>query len=220
MLLRHHFDWLVVAVVAVALSPSAIGQAWRRASHGHPHALLLVAGWATATWIVPTVLPTRLAWYLVPFYPGAAVLTALAVQETWRHMREHGCPGRANALCALVVLAAGVAEGRMIHRSFARVDLGRSAQGLLITFGDAVRGGRVFATSCPSPETFLIAAAGGTCVVVPDADEARRQARPGDLWIDSAAAVVPDFTTLGRNQRASLHQQPRRDSLRDLRAEP
>lgn len=207
-LLRHHYDWLVLTGAAVLLAPKALRQAWQRVSNAHPDGALLIGAWAVATWLVPTLLPTKLAWYLTPFYPGAAVVTALAVHDGWRQMRDERQHRRAAAFAALVVLAVGVAEGRMIYRSVARIDLHRSPQGLLLAFGDAVRGARVFAAGCPSPEAFLIDAAGGTCVAVANVDDAGLQARPGDLWVDTAPAVAPGFTLLGRNREASLHRRP------------
>ena len=208
-LLRHHYDWLAVTVLALVLAPAVARRAWRwLTADGEAHARLLVAGWMAATVVVPTLVPTRLAWYLTPFYPGAAVLTALAVHQAWQTLRVGGHRRRAGAVMALAVIATCVAEGRLAYRSLVMLDLDRSAQGLILAHQDTVDGARVFAATCPAPEAFLAAAAGGACVTAADAAAARRLARPGDLWIDAPAAIVPGFERLGVNRRASLHRVP------------
>ena len=208
-LLRHHYDWLTVTAVALAVAPVVLRRAWawmRR--EGDVHARLIVAGWLAGTVVVPTLLPTKLAWYLTPFYPGAAVLTGLAVHTAWQALREAGHRGRAHAVVALSVAAVLVVEGRLVYRSVVMLDLDRSAQGLLITHGDLVRGARVFATACPYPEVFLARVAGGTCVPAANVAAARRAAVAGDLWLDGATADVPGLAVIGRNRRASLHRMP------------
>lgn len=209
MLLRHHYDWLTVTVAALALAPRVLRRVWTWLTRADDrHARLLVCGWFVATVVVPTLVPTKLAWYLTPFYPGAAVLTAAAIHEAWGQFRAAGHRGRALAIGALTVAAMLVAEGRLLYRSFVMLDLGRSAQGLLIAHADTVRGARVFATACPYPEAFLARAAGGWCVPVADVAAAQRAARAGDMWLDGAAVDVPGMVVLGRNRRASLHRVP------------
>ena len=208
-LLRHHYDWLTVTVGALAVAPVVLQRGWvwlRRDADVHGRGL--VAGWLVATVLVPTLVPTKLAWYLTPFYPGAAVLTALAVHTAWQALRDSGHRGRAHALVALTVAAVLVVEGRLVYRSVVVLDLNRSAQGLLIAHADAVRGVRVFATSCPYPEAFLTRVAAGTCVPAADVAAARRAAVAGDLWLDGATADVPGLAVIGRNRRASLHRLP------------
>lgn len=208
-LLRHHYDWLTVTVVALAVAPAVRRRAWTwLRGDGDGHARLLVAGWLAGTVLVPTLVPTKLAWYFTPFYPGAAVLTALAVHEAWRTLDTAGHRRRAQALVALTAAAVLVVEGRLVYRSTVMLDLDRSAQGLLIAHADAVRGGRVFATACPYPEAFLARVAGGTCVEVTDVTTARGAAVTGDLWLDGAAAELPGLVALGRNRRASLYRVP------------
>lgn len=208
-LLRHHYEWLTVTAVALAVAPAVLGRAraWLTRD-GDAHARMLIAGWFAGTVLVPTLVPTKLAWYLTPFYPGAAVLTALALHEAWRALDAGGHRRRARALLALTTAAVLAVEGRLIYRSTVMLDLDRSAQGLLIAHADAVRGARVFATACPYPEAFLARVAGGTCVAVADVATARGAAAPGDLWLDGAAAELPGLVALARNRRASLHRVP------------
>ncbi len=206
-LLRHHYDWVVVTLAALALGPVVLRRAWAWASRdGDLHARLLVAGWLAGTLVVPTLVPTKLAWYLMPFYPGAAVLTALAVHDGWRSLRADGRAGRGTAVAALATLAVLVVEGRIVYRSTVVITLDRSAQGLLVDHADVVRGARVFATACPFPEAFLARAAGGLCVEARDVTAARDSARPGDLWLDGVTAELTGADTLARNRGASLHR--------------
>ncbi|HUU35921.1 MAG TPA: glycosyltransferase family 39 protein, partial [Vicinamibacterales bacterium] len=208
-LMRHHYDWLAATVIALVLAPAAAAKGWRwLVRDGDLHARSLVCGWLVATAVVPTVVSTRLAWYLTPFYPGAAVLTALAVSHARHTLDAAGQRARATVVVGLAVAALLLAEGRLAYRSFVMLDLDRSAQGLIITHAHRLPGARVFAATCPQPEAFLTAAFGGACVAVPDLAAARRRARSGDLWLDTAAADVSGFESLGRNRRASLHRRP------------
>lgn len=205
---RHWYDWLTVvavAVVAAADGPRRLVDAWRALPASRR---ALVATWFATTFVLPTVVPTRLAWYLNPFYPGAAVVAALAIAHAWQALRGRGHRERAYALAALVGLAVVVAVARMGYRSHEKLDVNRSPQGLLLAVGAGLDGHRVYMAGCPRPEAFLAAAAGASCVSVPDVAAFRQASAPGDFWIDRAGVTVPDLTLLGVNRRASLHRRP------------
>lgn len=204
-LLRHHYEWLAVTVAAVVMAPAGLRRlrAWARGPDLRVRQCLTAAAWIVGTAIVPTAVPTKLAWYLNPFYPGAALLTALAVRYAWASATR---PWSRAVLAALVVVAVLTAEGRMVYRSVVQVDLDRSAQGLLVDEAASLGGRRVFAAVCPHPEAYLAAAAGATCVVASDAEAAARTATAGDFWIGTPEASVPDADRLAANRGASLHR--------------
>jgi 4-amino-4-deoxy-L-arabinose transferase-like glycosyltransferase len=204
-LLRHHYEWLGVTVGALALAPSSLPRlrTWVQRPDAPSRLRLTVLAWVVATLVVPTIVPTRLAWYLNPFYPGAAVMTALAIRHAWAAASRRWSRAM---LAGLVVTGVLTAEGRMIYRSLAMIDLDRSAQGLLIDSGARLAGWRVFATQCPYPETYLAVAAGATCVVAAEAAAAARAALPGDYWIGPPDASLPDADRVAVNRAASLHR--------------
>ena len=114
---RHHYDWLVAGGLAWLLFPvardrfSALNRSLR--SGGGP--VCLLASWGIVAFVIPTVMTTKLAWYLHPFYPLFAVMVGSILANAWAASRVPGVSRRRRAgLVAVVVLAAGVAESRLI----------------------------------------------------------------------------------------------------------
>lgn len=205
-LARYAYEWLAVAAIAVALAPGWLAQAWRWfAAATTERRRLTVAAWLVATVGIPTLLPTKLAWYLNPFYPGLAVIVALAVDHTWQAAPPRGW--RRVVLAVTIATCVIAVETRMWLRS-TRLDVDRSAQGLLLAQADVIRGHRVFARTCPRPEWFLAAAAGSRCLVAPDLDAFERRAASGDFWLDRHDAAPAGLVRVDANRRASLHRRP------------
>lgn len=202
---RHHYDWLLVLAVALAMTPSAVG-ALRR-SLGVSPARLLVPAWLAGTFVVPSLVATKLAWYLNPFFPLFALAVGAAVWHTWSTLLTQGQTARARGFAALVVLAVGVAEGKLAWQSYRQLDLNRSAQGLLLERFGELHGQRVFAVRCPYPEAFLASAADATCMQAAW-DEFAVQATRGDLWLGERDDTLPGLIRLGSNRGASLHRKP------------
>lgn len=205
-LARYAYEWLLVAAVAVALAPGWVAHGWRWcASAVTERRRLAVAAWLVATVGIPTVVPTKLAWYLNPFYPGLAVVVALVVEHAWQ-----AAPPRAwrRAVLALTVVAALIAAETRLWQRSNRLDLDHSAQGLLLAQAESIRGHRVFARTCPRPEWFLAAAAGSRCLVAPDLAAFDHRATSGDFWIDGRDAAPAGLTPVAVNLGASLHRRP------------
>lgn len=203
---RHQFDWLFAGGLALALAPSVLTTlaAWLR-RWGDPERRVALA-WVVATMGVPTLVATKLAWYLNSFYPLFALGVALALSHAWRASTALGRPRRAAVVLMGALVAATVAEARMAYRSRVMVDLDRSAQQLLIEHAPALAGRRVFAPQWPPPELFLIRRAGARGEKAESAAAFREASAPGDLWIDGPDAVVEGADRLGANRRASLHR--------------
>ncbi len=182
---RHHYDWLVVGLAAMLAAPSALA-ALRRWMADHPASKGLFAAWLTAGFLLPTLVATKLAWYINPVYPLMAVAIAAAVSHAATSCQVHGHAARAGALAALLVVALGVAEGKLAWQSYRQLDLGRSAQGLLVEHAERLRGTRVFARRCPRPEAFLARAVGARCVIAADPEVFLREAEASDVWIDDS----------------------------------
>ncbi|MFN7978136.1 MAG: glycosyltransferase family 39 protein [Vicinamibacterales bacterium] len=204
---RYWYDWLAALALVAGLAPAAVRRLWARWMARPSHEHWIAGGWLVATVIVPTVVPTRLAWYLNPFYPGAALVGALLIREAWTSLRAEGAQARAWLVAILAVAAALTAEGRIAFRS-QRLDVGNSAQGLLLAQREAIAGHRVFAAFCPYPEVFLASAAGSACVAVHDVDAFIAASAPGDFWLDRHDATPEGLTRVDANRRASLHRRP------------
>ena len=75
---KHHYDWLLAAAAALLLAPPAIGSVrLRQRLAGAGRVPVLLAAWAAVTLLLPTLMQTKLPWYLNPFYPLFAMAVAL-----------------------------------------------------------------------------------------------------------------------------------------------
>lgn len=204
-LTRYAYEWLIVAAIALVSAPRASGPAERRPAAVRERRRLAVGAWVVATVAIPTLLPTKLAWYLNPFYPGLAMFVGLVLDRAWQ-----AAPPRAwrRVVVSVSIAVCVVAvETRLWLRSN-RLDLDRSAQGLLLANAGMLRGHRVFAPQCPRPEWFLAAAAESRCLVAPDLDAFASRAASGDFWIDRRDARPAGLTPIAVNRGASLHRRP------------
>jgi len=207
---RHHYDWLIAALLVWILFPvgrerlRALGTALRTGSGPLP----LLAVWAAVTFGIPTLMSTKLAWYLNPFYPvfalGVGALFAHAVAaagapttEKWRRV----------ALAVVIVLAAGVAEGKLIWYSFHHRDLASSSQGLLIAERDTLKGRQVFSARWDRSEIFVTEAlVGATYKLAHDVDDFLGLSQPGDCFLSPAMLENPRVVLAGSTRRAYLYR--------------
>ena len=73
---KDHYAWLLAVAVAVFLLPLSrerFRRMWGELS-GNPHAQAIGGAWLGVTVLIPTMMQTKLAWYLNPFYPLFALL--------------------------------------------------------------------------------------------------------------------------------------------------
>ena len=73
---KDHYEWLVAAAVAVWLFPvtrERLRCVWHEL-RGDRYRQATVGAWAFATLAIPTVMQTKVAWYLNPFYPLFALI--------------------------------------------------------------------------------------------------------------------------------------------------
>jgi 4-amino-4-deoxy-L-arabinose transferase-like glycosyltransferase len=77
---KDHYEWLLALLVAVFLLPLSrerFRRLWSELSGDH-YAQAIAGAWLGVTVLIPTMMQTKLAWYLNPFYP----LFALVVGRT------------------------------------------------------------------------------------------------------------------------------------------
>jgi hypothetical protein len=194
MLQRYHYDWLVAAVVALLLFPPTKAQwrAWLSIRRDDPPSKIVIASWAAIAVAVPTLMQTKLSWYLNPFYPVFALILGGVLQHALAATNT-GSRRRTVALLAVIVLALGTAEGKMIYQMYRR-DASYSLQGLLERERSLLAGRTIFRSDWNLAERFVatrmigsqvaqvspagfleVAADGDFLVAAPDLTNARLQ---------------------------------------------
>jgi hypothetical protein len=156
---KHRYDWLAAAVAAVLLVPPPSWSAVRRAFTfwtGGDDLKALIGAWTAITLLVPTVLQTKLPWYLNPFYPmfalGVGWILASGLSRT-----ASAAPRHHRALLVFTIaIASAVAEMKLIWYSYNHRALHRSTQHLLLTEGSRLRGTRVFRASWDRADSFVL----------------------------------------------------------------
>jgi 4-amino-4-deoxy-L-arabinose transferase-like glycosyltransferase len=204
-LCKHHYDWLLAGLVGVILFPvrwSDVRAQLRVGSPGRGLAILILS-WAGVALVMPTLMVTKVPWYLNPFYPVFALGIAwLVVRALSKCSDRRQC--RAWAVLAFVaVLASGVAESKLWWYSFRHRDLSNSVQGLLLDEGNKLTGHRVFRNRWDRAEMFIIRsmldAERGLAV---DVDDFFRQSQPGDYLVTKTDLALPGLS-LARSQHSN-----------------
>jgi len=73
---KDHYVWLIAAVVAIVLFPLSRDRFRRLGSElsGNAYAQTIAGAWVGVTVLIPTMMQTKVAWYLNPFYPIFALM--------------------------------------------------------------------------------------------------------------------------------------------------
>jgi 4-amino-4-deoxy-L-arabinose transferase-like glycosyltransferase len=193
---RRHFDWLTALVITWVLYPVPLARlrslVQRDSARTTAGSLLLI--WAAIALLIPTVMRTKVPWYLNSFYPAFAVLVGGVIAQAVR--RAAGATPawrspRALLLGAVLILVVGVAEGRLIWYSYNYRDLASSSQGLLLAERDRLQGHTVFRRRLDRAELFVLKAlVGATYGLAPDTETFLRNSRPGDFLLTRRARAV------------------------------
>jgi 4-amino-4-deoxy-L-arabinose transferase-like glycosyltransferase len=207
---KHHYDWLVAAAVAWLLFPvsgarlRSVAAALRTGTGTLP----VLAAWALVAFVIPTVMVTKLAWYLHPFYPVFAIAVGALLAHAWEAARAQGAPRwRRRTLAAVVVLAVGVAEGRMVWYSYHHRSLHGSPQGLLLDQRDSLRGRQVFATRWDRADIFVAEAiVGSRHRLAADLANFLRDSRPGDFFVSPTLLWHDSVILVDANRRGHLYR--------------
>jgi 4-amino-4-deoxy-L-arabinose transferase-like glycosyltransferase len=205
---KDHYDWLGAAIVAGLLTPSLRRRTgeWFRTWRSHRTGLLL-AGWAGSCLLVPTIMQTKLAWYLNPFYPAFAIGVALTLVQAVTDARRGMSRVRRALLLGAIAVAFVAAESRDLWYSVARRDLTLSPQGLLLAERQRLVGRRIYASEWRPADRFVLEALVGACpATASDARDFEEKAAPGDFLVSPSEALMGRSTALvGRNSRYALY---------------
>jgi 4-amino-4-deoxy-L-arabinose transferase-like glycosyltransferase len=209
---QNHYDWIAAAVLALVVFPVSWATAREfvclRRADTTPGTLLTI--WALVALLIPTLMQTKLPWYLNPFYPVFAIGVGAVLAQAWERART--APGgwrtrRSVALALVVVLALGVAEGKLIWYSYHHRDLASSTQGLLLSERNELRGRSVFDRHWDRAEMFVIdAMIGATHRRAPDVAGFLRDSRPGDFLMWSSEVSNPALTLVATVRRLHLYK--------------
>ena len=141
---KHHFDWLFLGLVALVLAPvpwATLRQSLRRWRE-HGFAVLMTA-WVAVTLIEPTLMQTKLPWYLNTFYPAFAIGIAWLVVHALSMLT--GAPQwRRRALAGAFIIAFSVAEAKLVWYSFVYRDLALTDQSLVLAEMEQLAGHRLY----------------------------------------------------------------------------
>jgi 4-amino-4-deoxy-L-arabinose transferase-like glycosyltransferase len=196
---KNQLEWLIVGITAWASFPprwpslATALPSWRRSEAPH----LVLGAWAAVTFLMPTLMRTKLSWYLNPFYPVFAVCLAWVLA---RGLMSTDAQRRARRrlVTVMIVLAVVAIEARLLWYSTHRRSLARSTQGFLLAERHHLQGRRIFRSHWDNGELFILAAlAGAEAREVWDVDDFVGQSSPGDYWlsrrqIDHVALVLAD----------------------------
>jgi 4-amino-4-deoxy-L-arabinose transferase-like glycosyltransferase len=209
---KDHYDWLVAAATALALFP--LGRpAWRvvRVRWNGPDSVWpLLAAWAGVTLLIPTVMKTKVAWYLNTFYPVFALGVALALARAFTILALRPPGWRSVTMVAVFTVAFGIAEGKMLWYSWTRRDISLSEQSLVLGERQQLEGRRVFLKRGGSRATHFVAEAlaGAKVVTIPDDEAFFRDSGGGDYLLTTMPCGRLQLETVGARSAQHLCRRP------------
>jgi hypothetical protein len=205
---KDQYEWLAAAVLALILFPSS----WRKlpelsTDQNANRYLMVVAGaWLGLTLVVPTLMQTKVAWYLNPFFPLFALIVARIITSG---VSQSGAPvfaHRRRLAVAFVVFAFAVAEGKLLYYSYNRRDVRNTVQGLLLVERQQLAGRRVFKDSWWNrADRFVLEhIVGAEPREADDISAFVRRARRGDFLISAPNGDHPELIHVRSNLRHRL----------------
>jgi 4-amino-4-deoxy-L-arabinose transferase-like glycosyltransferase len=205
---RYAYEWLGTAAVVILLRWRRLLKGPDRPSTASRGTWTLMAIWAGFTLLVPTAMQTKLPWYLNPFYPVFAATVGYLVSNAVLASAVPGLNRRAQLAAAVALLIAfGLAEGRLIHYSYTYRDISRSPQGILLAESATIAGRRVYGVNWTRADWFVASAiAGAGPVHVAEVGALWMASQPGDYILSRAAIDDTRLAKVRSNRRATLYR--------------
>ena len=211
-LVKHHYDWLVAVIAVALLYPPA---SWRSFAQrlafwrARDEYVVILGWWTVLAFIVPTIMQTKAAWYINPFYATFALTVGALLQYGSSHV--DGPRDRRLLLTAAVVMAAVVAETKVFWYSDQYRAIDRTTQGVLLAEANRLKGARVYNTSWDLAELFVVR---GLVQAQPETiaiEEFISQAGPTDFLVLPANVNHPLLTRVAARGGYGLYQRFRVD---------
>ena len=193
-LLKHHYEWVAASAIACLLFPIPWRHLGRFVSDASGIRHVLIISWVAVTVMIPTLMRTKLPWYLNTFYPVFALGTAWLLMHGLAISGDGGGQRRRRVLLLSVVVAMlAVAEAKLLWYSYHYRDLRRSTQGLLLAEGGRLHGRRVFCSRRYRSEAFVLASLGTDRHVAETLEAFLDLSHADDYWLSGNPVVHPDL---------------------------
>jgi hypothetical protein len=210
-LIKHQYDWLVAVAAVALLYPPASWRSFvsRLAFWRSRNEFVTVLGaWIAVALIVPSIMQTKAAWYINPFYPTFALGVGCAL--SYGFSQVGGPRDRRILLSAAVVMALLVAEAKTLWYSRHYRALDRTSQGVLIAEADRLKGARIYNTSWELAELFVVR---GLVRARPETitiEDFVMRAGPMDFIVLPADVTHPSLSRVAVRGSYALYQRRRR----------
>jgi 4-amino-4-deoxy-L-arabinose transferase-like glycosyltransferase len=188
---KDHYDWLGVAAILLLVlmltkherrTTTPLGGVDRDTAR-------LLGVWATVTWLIPTVMATKVPWYLNAFYPVFAIGVALVITSAFNAFSQPAHRRERVLIAAMVIAAFGVAEGKLAWYSYNQRDLSGSVQGFFIESSEGIAGQRVLQDNWDPADQFVLEHLAGGIPLTGNLREVASSARPGDVLVFKSSAA-------------------------------
>jgi 4-amino-4-deoxy-L-arabinose transferase-like glycosyltransferase len=206
---KNQYDWLLAGIAALVVCPIS----WRRVRErfmplwlGDASLGVLLASWAGMTFLIPTLMRTKLPWYLNPFYPvfalGIAWLLVEGLSQGWQ-----GSSRRREMFLGIAIVAAlGIAEGKLLWYPAHYRDVNDSTQGLMLQERDRLRNHRVFQAHWDRAEIFVASGViGAERGLAGRVETFRRESQPGDCLISVRHLSDPGLVLVRSSRHHALY---------------
>jgi 4-amino-4-deoxy-L-arabinose transferase-like glycosyltransferase len=205
---KYQYEWLIAAAAGLGLVWPAPEQwrAWLYFWRTHAPAKVVIACWGLVAFAIPTLMQTKLTWYLDPFYPVFALAIALILRHALVTALRAGRSRRVAAVIVIVLIAAGTAEGRLVYQSY-RGDAKYLLQGLLQSERAALAGHTLFRSHWNHAERFVVTHLIGARLERLHRDELFvDESEPGDFLVSSVEIPDPRVEKIRGSGRWTLYR--------------
>jgi 4-amino-4-deoxy-L-arabinose transferase-like glycosyltransferase len=193
---RNQFDWLFAGLMMCAVCAVSRGGLLKRAAFWRTddRLAIIVGSWTLITLLIPTLMRTKLSWYLNTFYPPFALGIAWLFVRGFSDDRRLSAAARRHAVVlALFLMAFVTAEFRLLWYSYHRRALANSSQGMLLTERHRLAGHRVYGNHWTHSEVFVLnGIVGAEQHESGSLEDFLRDSRSGDYYVSSPNVDRPE----------------------------
>jgi 4-amino-4-deoxy-L-arabinose transferase-like glycosyltransferase len=204
---KNHYASLGLLVAALALCIRSRADLRLLVSRARAHRITtLVIAWAAVSILIPTVMATKLPWYLNSFYPAFAFATAAMFVYAWSVCERRALPGRRRALAAIAVVALIASEVQLLWYSHNMRNLETHVQGVILAERALVTGQRVFGEHWSNADLFVLRTVQAGAGVASGVDDFLSKSESGDYLVSAPGVQHPSLVPVRLNQRHALYQ--------------